>query len=95
MGDQQMKRFAFVGILCAATWLTACEDNRLIPLLSLRSGSVSVGGAVRARSAHFKILGTTRPSGGPHNSQMGRLDDGAFVNGQHLPGKSTTAGGEP
>ena len=45
-----------------------------------RPGSMNVGGAIRARSEHYQVIGTLSPVGGAHASPSHRLNDGVFAN---------------
>jgi hypothetical protein len=58
---------------------TAC-GKETIRLPEGRPGSMNVGGAVRARSSHYQLIGTLSPTGGSHAASGIQLHDGVFVN---------------
>jgi len=78
-----MKRIALWALVGGAALSSiACGKDQLIPIPSGRAGAMSVAGSARARSSHFKIIGTLGSGGGPHGSPSAHLHDGSFVNGQ-------------
>lgn len=74
-----MKRlvFSMAGCLCALA--TGCGQET-IRLPEGRPGSINVAGGLRARSAHYQLIGTLSPAGGSHASGNHQLSDGVFAN---------------